>query len=42
MKEYGNNGIFGAQMKQMDGKQEIYLEWPKIKLLLFYQKTLSF
>ena len=31
MKEYGNNGIFGAQMKQMravDGKQEIYLEWP--------------
>ena len=32
MKEYGNNGIFGAQMKQMravDGKQEIYFEWPK-------------
>ena len=32
MEEYGNNGIFGFDRKQMwavDGKQEIYLEWPK-------------
>ena len=31
MEEYGNNGIFGVDRKQMravDGKQEIYLEWP--------------
>ena len=31
MEEYGNNGSFGLDRKQMravDGKQEIYLEWP--------------
>ena len=31
MEEYGNNGIFGVDRKQMravDSKQEIYLEWP--------------
>ena len=34
MEEYGNNGSYGVNWKQMravDGKQEIYLEWPKIK-----------
>ena len=32
MEEYGYNGIFGVDRKQMqvvDRKQEIYLEWPK-------------
>ena len=32
MEEYGNNGSYGVNWKQMravDGKQEIYLEWPK-------------
>ena len=32
MEEYGNNGICGVDRKQMravDGKQEVYLEWPK-------------
>ena len=31
MEEYGNNGIFDVDRKQMqavDRKQEIYLEWP--------------
>ena len=31
MEEYGNNGSYGVNWKQMravDGKQEIYLEWP--------------
>ena len=31
MEEYGNNGIFSVDRKQMRvvvGKQEIYLEWP--------------
>ena len=31
MEEYGNNGIFGVdriQMRAVDRKQEIYLEWP--------------
>ena len=31
MEEYGNNGIFDVDRKQMravDEKQEIYLEWP--------------
>ena len=31
MEEYGNYGIFGVyreQMRAVDGKQEIYLEWP--------------
>ena len=38
MEEYGNNGIFGVDMKQMraaDGKQEIYLEWPKLQCWMF-------
>ena len=33
MEEYGNNGIFGVDRKQtraVDGKQEIYLEWPNL------------
>ena len=33
MKEYGIMEIFIADQKQMraeDGKQEIYLEWPKV------------
>ena len=32
MEEYGNNGIFGADRKQIravDGKQKIYLKWAK-------------
>ena len=32
MEEYGNNGSYDVNWKQMqavDGKQEIYLEWPK-------------
>ena len=36
MEEYGNNGSFSADRKQMravDGKQEIYLEWPNIRTL---------
>ena len=31
MEDYGNNGIFGVDRKQtraVDGKQEIYFEWP--------------
>ena len=31
MEEYGNNGIFVVdriQMRVVEGKQEIYLEWP--------------
>jgi len=34
MKEYGIMEIFIADQQQMraeDGKQEIYLEWPKLK-----------
>ena len=34
--EYGNNGIFGVDRKQMrmvDGKQEIYLEWPNSRTM---------
>ena len=33
MEEYGNNESYGVNWKQMravDGKQEIYLEWPKL------------
>ena len=35
MEEYGNNEIFGVDRKQMravDGKQKIYLEWPQQEL----------
>ena len=31
MEKYGDNGISGVdrkQMRAMDGKQEIHLEWP--------------
>ena len=34
MEEYGNNGIFDVDRKQMwtvNEKQEIYLEWPKLQ-----------
>ena len=38
MEEYENNGIFGVDRKQVravDGKQEIYLEWPYIIALIY-------
>ena len=34
MEEYRNNGSYGVNWKQMwavDGKQEIYLEWPNLR-----------
>ena len=33
MEDYGNNGMCGVDRKQtqvVDGKQEIYLEWPYV------------
>ena len=36
MEEHGNNEIFGVDRKQMravGGKQEIYLEWPKLHIV---------
>ena len=41
MEEYGNNGIFGVDRKQMravDGKQEIYLEWPSADKVEFLRR----
>ena len=41
MEEYGNNGIFGVDKKQtwaVDGKLEIYLEWPYIYTVYVTQR----
>ena len=39
MEEYGNDGIFGVDRKQIwavDGKQEIYLECPNYSYVASY------